>query len=95
MVVGENERIERPHSMSDQAMQADHSEKRFGVVAVQKGFITPDQLFKALKVQVQDDLEQGDHRLLGEILQGEGVMTWTQVGEVLQTLGVLHDVFEQ
>ncbi|MBW1771096.1 MAG: hypothetical protein JRJ17_08105 [Deltaproteobacteria bacterium] len=55
----------------------------------------PDQLFKALKVQVQDDLEQGDHRLLGEILQGEGVMTWTQVGEVLQTLGVLHDVFEQ
>jgi len=95
MVVGENERIERPHSMSDQAMQTDHSEKRFGVVAVQKGFITPDQLFKALKVQVQDDLEQGDHRLLGEILQGEGVMTWTQVGEVLQTLGVLHDVFEQ
>ncbi|MBW2174685.1 MAG: hypothetical protein JRF64_08610 [Deltaproteobacteria bacterium] len=93
--MGENERIERPHSMSDQAMQTDHSEKRFGVVAVQKGFITPDQLFKALKVQVQDDLEQGDHRLLGEILQGEGVMTWTQVGEVLQTLGVLHDVFEQ
>jgi len=37
MVVGENERIERPHSMSDQAMQTDHSEKRFGVVAVQKG----------------------------------------------------------
>jgi len=95
MVVGENERIERPHSMSDQAMQTDHSEKRFGVVAVQKGFITPDQLFKALKVQVQDDLEQGDHRLLGEILQGEGVMTWTQIGEVLETLGVLHDVFEQ
>ena len=81
--------------MSDKTIQTDHSEKRFGVVAVQKGFITPDQLFKALKVQVQDDLEKGDHRLLGEILFDEGVMTWTQVGEVLETLGVLHDVFEQ
>ncbi len=95
MVVGENERIERPHSMSDQTIQTDHREKRFGVVALQKGFITPDQLFKALKVQVQDDLEKGNHRLLGEILFDEGVMTWTQVGEVLETLGVLHDVFEQ
>ncbi|MES0362742.1 MAG: hypothetical protein ABUK14_02215 [Desulfobacteria bacterium] len=81
--------------MSDQTIQTHHSEKRFGVVAVQKEFITPDQLFKALKVQVQDDLEKGDHRLLGEILFDEGAMTWTQVGEVLETLGVLHDVFEQ
>ena len=81
--------------MSDKTIQTDHSEKRCGVVAVQKGFIAPDQLFKALKVQVQDDLEKGNHRLLGEILCDEGVMTWAQIGEVLETLGVLHDVFEQ
>jgi hypothetical protein len=81
--------------MSDKTIQTYHSEKRFGVVAVQKGLITADQLFKALKVQVQDDLEKGNHRLLGEILFDQGVMTWTQVGEVLETLGVLHDVFEQ
>ncbi len=81
--------------MSDKTIQTDHSEKRFGGVAVQKGFIAPDQLFKALKVQVQDDLEKGNHRLLGEILCDEGVMTWAQIGEVLETLGVLHDVFEQ
>jgi hypothetical protein len=47
--------------MSDKERKIDHSEKRFGVVAVQKGFVTPDELFGALKAQVQDDLEKETH----------------------------------
>ncbi len=50
--------------MSDKVRKTDHSEKRFGGVAVQKGFVMPDELFGALKAQVQDDLEKETHRLL-------------------------------
>jgi hypothetical protein len=80
--------------MSDKARKMDDSEKRFGVVAVQKGFVTPDELLGVLKAQVQDDLAKGSHRLLGEILYEQGAMTWAQIGEVLETLGVLQHVFE-
>ena len=79
--------------MSDKTGKIHHSEKRFGVIAVQQGFITQDQLFEALKTQVEDNLEKGTHRLLGEILHQQGAMTWSQIGEVLMALGVLEGVF--
>ena len=80
--------------MSDEMGKIYRGEKRFGVVAVEKGLITRDQLFEALKAQVDQELENGIHQLFGEILCEQGAMTWAQVGEVLQTLGVLQDVFE-
>ncbi len=66
--------------------------KRFGVMAVQLGFITRDQLFEALKTQVEDDLNGGAHRLVGEILQKQGTMTYSQIGEVLTGLGVVSNL---
>ncbi len=72
----------------------DYSEIRFGAVAVQEGFITEDQLIKALKAQVKDDLKGRPHRLLGEVLQQQGVMTWSQIGEVLICLGAIEQPLE-
>ena len=66
---------------------------RFGVVAVEKGFITPDQLFEALKVQVRENLEKETHRLLGEILLEQDAMTHEQRDEVLEVLEGLRHVF--
>jgi hypothetical protein len=43
-------------------------DKRFGVVAVEKGFITKEQLFEALKIQVEEDLSGEPHTLIGIIL---------------------------
>jgi hypothetical protein len=80
--------------MSNKTGKIDYSEKRFGVVAVEEGHITRDQLFEALKAQVDDDLDGTPHRPLGELLVQQGAMTWAQVGEVLETLGVLEEVFE-
>ena len=79
--------------MSKKTRTTGNSEKRFGVVAVEKGFITPDQLFAAMKLQVQDDLERGTHRLLGEILFEQGAITPSQIGEVLEVLRTLRSVF--
>jgi len=44
------------------------AEKRFGAIAVEKGYITKEQLLEAIKIQVEEDLEHGSHRVLGQIL---------------------------
>ncbi|RJR39460.1 MAG: hypothetical protein C4576_21145 [Desulfobacteraceae bacterium] len=61
-----------------------HKQIRFGAVAVEKGFITPGQLGKAVMIQMKLDLEKGIHKLLGELLVELGFMTDRQVEEVLQ-----------
>ncbi|MEE9567721.1 MAG: hypothetical protein V3W17_09530 [Desulfobacteria bacterium] len=76
--------------MSDKTERIRHGEKRFGVVAVELGLITRDQLFEALR---DNDLDWGRHRRLGEIFHQQGTMTWPQIDEVLETLGELQNVF--
>ncbi len=63
------------------------SEKRFGVIAIERGFVTLDQLLDAIRSQVEDDCTGKPHRLLGRILCEHGAMTYPQVGEVLLLLG--------
>ncbi len=62
-------------------------EKRFGIVAVEKGLITSDDLIEALKIQVMEDLEKGQHRLLGRILLDQGQITIQEIDEVLASMG--------
>ena len=61
-------------------------EKRFGLIAVGKGFITLEQLVEAMKIQIEEDVSDSDHRLIGEILVGLGAMNVSQVMEVLSSL---------
>ena len=79
--------------MPDNMSRTGKREMRFGVVAVEKGFITSEQLFEALKAQVREDLEKETHRLLGEILFEQNAMTQEQKDEVLKVLKGLKDVF--
>lgn len=63
--------------------------KRFGQIAVERGFITPKQLKEALSEQVDNDLAGKPHRVLGDILFEKAWMTARQVEIVLdETLGV-------
>lgn len=57
--------------------------RRFGQIAVERGFITPEQLKHALAEQVDDDLAKKRHRLLGEILFENNWMTADQIESVL------------
>jgi len=63
---------------------APRTDIRFGTIAVEKGFISPCQLGKAVCFQMKLDLEKGIHRLLGDVLVDRGFMTSSQVEEVLQ-----------
>ena len=67
-------------------MAIEELEKRFGTLAVQKGFITVDQLFEAIEIQVKEDLEQGKHRLIGTILFEHGFITVLQIDNVLKSM---------
>ena len=61
--------------------------KRFGTVAVGKGFITPENLYEAVKIQILENLGSYDHRLIGQILLKLGYINTEQIKEVLKTMG--------
>ena len=68
-------------------MEAQLRKKRFGTVAVEKGFITMDQLSKAIETQLTDNLEEGQgHRRVGTILFGQGAITRPQIDKVLSLI---------
>lgn len=67
--------------------ETQHLEKRFGVVAIESGYVTPAEFVEALKIQVLEDIEKGRHRLIGRILLEQGVMTLGQIDQVLGKLG--------
>jgi hypothetical protein len=68
-------------------METEHLEKRFGILAVEKGLITADQLIDALRVQIIEDVEKGKHRILGRILLEQGMITLSQIDHVLRSMG--------
>ena len=57
--------------------------KRFVHIAVEKKFVTPEQVKQALQEQIEDNLTQKPHRQLGRILLENGWMTAQQVEVVL------------
>ena len=61
-------------------------DKRFGVIAVEEGYITKEQLFEALKIQVEGDLLGNPHTLIGIILIRLGYLTREETDHVLLTL---------
>jgi hypothetical protein len=69
-------------------MSLQYLERRFGITAVKKGFITADQLIEALSVQIMEELEESEHRLIGEILLEKRYLTAAQIKEVLRFLGI-------
>ena len=64
-------------------------DKRFGMVAIEKGFITSGQLIEALNTQVVEELKGGNRRLIGQILQDKGYITNLQIDDVLIFMGLL------
>jgi hypothetical protein len=60
--------------------------RRFGMIAVGRGYVTPKQLKEALAEQVDDDLACRPHQLLGNIFFEKNLMNLAQIEEVLDEL---------
>jgi hypothetical protein len=61
-------------------------DKRFGVIALEKRFINKEQLFEALKIQVEEDLSGKPHTLIGHILIRLGYLTREEADILLRTM---------
>jgi plasmid maintenance system antidote protein VapI len=68
-----------------------HLERRFGIAAVKKGFITADQLIEAQSTQILEELKMSRHRLIGQILLEKQYLTAVQIKQVLKSLGISED----
>ena len=69
--------------MADKPSKVEHYDKRFGLIAIEKGYILSQDLIDGLKTQVEEDIRHNAHRLIGEILVGKGRMTLSQVNDVV------------
>ncbi len=59
---------------------------RFGMIVVDMGFATIDQVLEALSEQVMDNFDNQHHRLLGDILLEKGRITPEQIEKVLEII---------
>lgn len=59
---------------------------RFAELAVKKGYVKPDRVKDAMSEQLDDDLNNRPHRLIGRILMDMGWMSPQQVEAVLNEL---------
>lgn len=69
-------------------MSTQKIDDRFGVTAVKNGFISREQLFEALKIQLAEDLKGAKHRLLGEILRMKEYLTEAQINKVIASMNL-------
>ena len=63
-------------------------DKRFGTVAIEKGFVEPEHIFDAMEIQILENLEGSEHRLIGQILWEKGYITTEQIDEVVKSMGI-------
>ena len=69
--------------MADKPGKIETYEKQFGILAIEKGFITAENLIETLKIQVEEEVQYKTHRLIGEILLDKGYISPTQIQDVL------------
>ena len=72
--------------MTRKSKKIDQYEKRFGAIAIEKGFITSDQLIDALRIQVMEETGKRKHRLIGTILFEQEIMPYEQIDKVCKVL---------
>jgi hypothetical protein len=68
------------------AIGIEYPERRFGVVAMEKGFINADQLWEALVTQKAQVTGDAERRHVGMILKDLGWLSVSQINQVLQTM---------
>lgn len=68
-------------------------DRRFGNIAMEKGFVTIDHLIKAITIQVMEEMATGVRKLIGQILYERGQITENQLEEVLKELKIAPKLF--
>ena len=62
---------------------------RFGEVAIELGYLSPEQLRRALVIQQQETVSTRPHRHIGRICVDEGYLSLPNVLTVLERQGLM------
>ncbi|MDY6880686.1 MAG: hypothetical protein SV686_10605 [Thermodesulfobacteriota bacterium] len=68
-------------------MEKEQVEERFGILAVKRGFLTEEQVREAVKIQEIEKEKTGESRFIGRILLEQGLISLTQIDEILESVG--------
>jgi hypothetical protein len=74
------------HSMSYIPGIIEQYEKLFGIIAIEKGFVSADDFVKALTVQAKENNKTNEQRFLREILLDQNIMSVEQICEVCDVI---------
>jgi len=72
--------------MIDMVERKRHYIKRFGNIAIEKGYIILDEFIDAMTIQVKEEIEHGSHRLIGSILLENDMLTGDQLQEIVDAV---------
>ncbi|MFO7736938.1 MAG: hypothetical protein R6V46_00555 [Desulfatiglandaceae bacterium] len=61
--------------------------KRFGLTAVERGFITRENVIEVINIQKAERTRNGRNRYIGKILLDRGLISISQIDEVLESMG--------
>ncbi len=67
-------------------MAIEDLDQRFGSIAVNKGFISAEQLIEVLTIQVNENLLENKHRIIGTILREKDYLSIEQINEILKEM---------
>jgi hypothetical protein len=71
----------------DANRESEYPEMRFGIQAVERGFITSSDLREVISIQAMEKKYRGKHRFIGRILFDQGLLSISQIDEVLESMG--------
>jgi len=72
--------------LNDPPMTLETFQEEFGVIAEQKGFVSPVQIMEALEIPVNGNNKKENYRFIANILYDQGFITKTQIHEALDSL---------
>ena len=72
--------------LNDPSMTLETLQEEFGVIAEQRGFVSPVQIMEALGIPVNGNTKKENYRFIASILYNQGFITKTQINEALDSL---------
>ena len=73
-------------NLNDPPMTLETFQEEFGVIAEQRGFVSPTPIMEALEIPLNGNTEKENYRFIASMLYDQGFITKTQIHEVLDSL---------
>ncbi len=84
--IEEKYKTEKVSYLNDPPMTLETLQEEFGVMAEQRGFVSPVQILEALEIPMNGNTKKENYRFIASLLYDQGFITKTQIHEALDSL---------